>query len=57
MLIHGLYDYLLIFDNNVFILFLIYFVVLLIFSVRKFVVYLSKGGAKIKGIINYEKSF
>lgn len=58
MLLHGLYDYLLSFDNEVFKLFLIYFVILLIYSIRKLVIYLNKGNAQIEGDnIVYEKKF
>ena len=58
MLLHGLYDYLLSFDNKVFKIFLIYFVFLVIFSIRKFIKYLKNENAKIEGEeIIYEKSF
>ena len=58
MLLHGLYDYLLSFDSNVFKIFLVYFVILLIFSIRKLMKYLNKENAQIeREEIIYEKTF
>ena len=58
MLLHGLYDYLLSFDNNIFKIFLVYFVILLIFSIKKLIKYLNSSNAKIESEeIIYEKVF
>lgn len=58
MLLHGLFDYLLSFDSEIFKLFLIYFVILLIISIKKLVKYLNKQNAQIeREEIIYEKVF
>lgn len=57
VLLHGMYDYLLSFGNDAFVIFLIYFILLLIVSIYKLIKYLFKWNSEIESdVIYYEKN-